>query len=89
MKLLNDLYHMQIMEGNLIANLRRNIDRIAHFHFADVPGRHEPGTGEVNYRKVLEAIAATNYDGYVAVEYRPTIDPLESLKTIQKMVADL
>jgi hydroxypyruvate isomerase len=88
-KLLDDLYHMQIMEGNLIANLRKYIDRIGHFHVADVPGRHEPGTGEINYRKVFEAIADTPYDGYVAMEYSPTIDPLESLKQIQKMAADL
>jgi hydroxypyruvate isomerase len=88
-KLLNDLYHMQIMEGNLIANLRKYIDRIGHFHVADVPGRHQPGTGEINYRNVLKAIAETNYQGYVAMEYSPTIDPLESLKQIQEMAADL
>jgi hydroxypyruvate isomerase len=88
-KLLNDLYHMQIMEGNLIANLRKYIDRIGHFHVADVPGRHQPGTGEINYRNVLRAIAETDYTGYVAMEYSPTIDPLESLKQIQQMVADL
>jgi hydroxypyruvate isomerase len=88
-KLLNDLYHMQIMEGNLIANLQKYIDRIGHFHVADVPGRHQPGTGEINYRNVLKAIAETNYEGYVAMEYTPTIDPLESLKQIQKMVSDL
>jgi hydroxypyruvate isomerase len=88
-KLLNDLYHMQIMEGNLIANLRKYIDRIGHFHVGDVPGRHQPGTGEINYRKVFEAIAGTHYDGYVAMEYGPTIDPLESLKQIQAMVSDL
>jgi hydroxypyruvate isomerase len=88
-KLLNDLYNMQIMEGNLIANLRKYIDRIGHFHVADVPGRHQPGTGEINYRNVLAAIADTKYEGYVAMEYGPTIDPLESLKQIQKMVADL
>jgi hydroxypyruvate isomerase len=88
-KLLNDLYHMQIMEGNLIANLRKYIDRIGHFHVADVPGRHQPGTGEVNYRNVLAAIADTKYEGYVAMEYGPTIDPLESLRQIQMMVADL
>jgi hydroxypyruvate isomerase len=88
-KLLNDLYHMQIMEGNLIANLQKYIDRIGHFHVADVPGRHQPGTGEINYRNVLKAIAETKYDGYVAMEYSPTIDPLESLRQIQKMVENL
>jgi hydroxypyruvate isomerase len=88
-KLLNDLYHMQIMEGNLIANLTKYIDRIGHFHVGDVPGRHQPGTGEVNWRNVFEAIAKTNYQGYVAMEYNPTIDYLESLKQIQQMTADL
>lgn len=88
-KLLDDLYHMQIMEGNLIANLTRYIDRIGHFHVADVPGRHQPGTGEINYRNVLEAIAKTSYQGYVAMEYGPTIDFLESLQQMQRMTADL
>ena len=88
-KLLDDLYHMQIMEGNLIANLTKYIDRIGHFHVGDVPGRHQPGTGEINYRNVFEAIAKTNYTGYVAMEYSPTIDYLESLREVQRIVADL
>jgi hydroxypyruvate isomerase len=53
-KLLFDIYHVQIMEGNLIENIRSNIDRIGHFHVGDVPGRHEPGTGEINYRNGLK-----------------------------------
>ncbi len=80
---------MQIMEGNLIANLQKYIDRIVTFDATNVPGRHQPGTGEVNYRNVLKAIAETKYEGYVAMEYTPTIDPLESLKEIQKMASDL
>ena len=53
--LLFDIYHQQITEGNLIANITASIDKITHFHVADVPGRHEPGTGEINYRNVLRA----------------------------------
>src|SRR6516164_9708609 len=55
-KLLFDIYHVQIMEGNLIESIRSNIDRIGHFHVGDVPGRHQPGTGEINYRNVFKAI---------------------------------
>jgi hydroxypyruvate isomerase len=77
-KLLFDIYHMQIMEGNLIDNIRSNIDRIDHFHIADVPGRHEPGTGEINYRNVLKAIydLGDRFQGYVSAEYK-SVAPLE------------
>jgi hydroxypyruvate isomerase len=77
-KLLFDIYHVQIMEGNLIDNIRSNIDRIGHFHVGDVPGRHEPGTGEINYRNVFKAIyeAGERFQGSVALEYRP-VAPLE------------
>lgn len=71
-KMLFDIYHQQITEGNVIRNLTENIDHIGHFHVADNPGRHEPGTGELNYVNILKAIAATNYDGYVALEYGPS-----------------
>ena len=67
-KMLFDIYHQQITEGNVIRNITENIDRIGHFHVADNPGRKEPGTGELNYRKIFEAIASTNYDGFVALE---------------------
>jgi len=77
-KLLFDIYHVQIMEGNLINNLRENIDRIGHFHVGDVPGRHEPGTGEINYRNVFKAIydLGDRFQGSVALEYSP-LTPLE------------
>ncbi len=71
-RLLYDIYHQQITEGNLIDTIRQNISLIGHFHLADVPGRHEPGTGEINYRNVLAAIAATGYAGYVGCEYSPS-----------------
>jgi hydroxypyruvate isomerase len=77
-KLLFDIYHVQIMEGNLIQSIRANIDRIGHFHVGDVPGRHQPGTGEINYRNVFKAIydQGDRFRGSVALEYSPTV-PLE------------
>lgn len=79
-KMLYDIYHMQIMEGNLIATIRNNIQHIGHFHTAGVPGRHELDENqEIYYPAVMRAIAATEYDGYVAHEYTPTRDPIPSL----------
>lgn len=72
MKLLFDIYHQQITEGNLIQNITNNIGKIGHFHLADVPGRHEPGTGEINYGNVFAAIAKTPYAAYVGCEYSPS-----------------
>ena len=66
-----DDYHMQMMEGNLIDTIRQNLEHIGHIQIADVPGRHEPGSGEINYANVLAAIEASGYDGYVALEYVP------------------
>jgi hydroxypyruvate isomerase len=80
-KLLYDAYHMQIMEGDLIRTIRDNIQYIAHFHCAGVPGRHEiDDTQEVNWHAVATAIADLNFQGYIAQEFTPTRDPLASLK---------
>jgi len=80
-KLLYDAYHMQIMEGDLIRTIRDNIQYIAHFHCAGVPGRHEiDDTQEVNWHAVAKAIADLNFQGYIAQEFVPTRDPLTSLK---------
>jgi hydroxypyruvate isomerase len=79
-KLLFDIYHQQITEGNLIANITANIGLIGHFHAADNPGRNELGTGEINYANVFKAIAATGYAGYVGLEYLPLADPAETLR---------
>jgi len=84
-KLLFDIYHQQITEGNLIQNITRNIDLIGHFHVADVPGRHEPGTGEIDYKNVFAAIAKTNYDGFIGLEYSPTGDAKEALLTTRRL----
>ena len=67
-----DIYHMQRMEGNLIATLHEHIGRIEHIQVADSPGRHEPGTGEIHYLNVLAALDALGYQGYVGLEYNPT-----------------
>ena len=80
-KLLYDIYHMQIMEGDLIDTIRQNIQWIAHFHTGGVPGRHElDGTQEVSWDGVMRAIADTGFHGYVAHEFVPSRDPLVSLR---------
>jgi hydroxypyruvate isomerase len=81
-KLLFDIYHQQITEGNLIANITSHIDEIGHFHVADNPGRYEPGTGEINYANVLPAINEAGYDRYVGLEFRPSKPTPEALKLI-------
>lgn len=73
-QILYDVYHQQITEGNLINNIRTHISRIGHFHVADVPGRQEPGTGEINYRNVFRAIRETGFDGFVAFECMLSMD---------------
>jgi len=79
-KMLYDIYHMQIMEGDLIATIRKNIKHIGHFHTAGVPGRHELDENqEIYYPAVMRAIAETGYSGYVAHEYTPMRDPIKSL----------
>jgi hydroxypyruvate isomerase len=80
-KLLYDIYHMQIMEGDLIATIRENIQWIGHFHTGGVPGRHElDNTQEVQWDGVMRAIADAGFKGYVAHEFEPTGDPLVSLR---------
>ena len=71
MALLYDLYHMQIMEGDLAPTLSRNIEGIAHIQIADTPGRHEPGTGEINVPFILDHLDRIGYAGWVGCEYRP------------------
>jgi hydroxypyruvate isomerase len=67
-----DAYHMQRMEGDLTATLDEYWDLISHIQIADVPGRGEPGTGEINYRFVLDHLDRNGYQGYVGLEYRPS-----------------
>ena len=80
-KLLYDIYHMQIMEGDLVRTIQQNIQWLAHFHTGGVPGRHElDGTQEVQWDGVMRGIVAANFQGYVAHEFVPTRDPLTSLR---------
>jgi hydroxypyruvate isomerase len=83
--MLFDIYHHQIMEGNVIQDITRNISKIAHFHVADVPGRHEPGSGEINYANVFRAIASTGYQGFVGLEFKPSRNAEETLKDVLKI----
>ena len=76
-KIQHDLYHMQRMEGNLVANLREYIAVIGHVQIADSPGRGEPGTGEIHYPFVLATLEDLGYDGYVGLEYNPTMEITE------------
>ena len=80
-QLLYDIYHMQIMEGDVIRTIRDNRDWIGHYHTGGVPGRHElDGTQELNYHAIAAAIAATGFRSFVAHEFEPTRDPLTSLR---------
>jgi hydroxypyruvate isomerase len=79
-KLLYDIYHMQIMEGDVIRTIRDNKDHIAHYHTGGVPGRHEiDETQELNYPAIVRAILETGYQGYLGQEYIPAREPLASL----------
>ena len=78
-RLLFDIYHEQVQEGNVIRTLSEAADIVAVFHVADNPGRNDPGTGEMNYQNIYKAIQKTGYSGYVAMEYLPLGDPVESL----------
>ncbi len=80
-KLLYDIYHMQIMEGDVVATLRENMDYIGHIHTGGVPGRNEiDDTQELNYPAICRAIVETGFDGYLAHEFLPTADPIASLR---------
>ena len=85
-KLLYDIYHMQIMEGDVIRTIRDNHEHIAHFHTGGIPGRHEIDQGqELFYPAVMRAIRDTGFTGFVAQEFIPTRDPLTSLREAAKI----
>jgi hydroxypyruvate isomerase len=85
-KVLFDCYHMQIMEGNLVNNIRANIEFIGHFHSAGVPGRHELNKGETDYPFVIRAAGEAGYDKYFGLEYWPTYDNMQSIRDVLKYV---
>jgi hydroxypyruvate isomerase len=85
-KILYDIYHAQIMEGDVIRTITDHIDWIGHFHTGGVPGRHDiDDTQELYYPAVCRAILATSYDGFVAHEFVPKKDPLETLARCVKL----
>ncbi|MDF2668344.1 MAG: hydroxypyruvate isomerase [Paenibacillus sp.] len=79
-RLVFDVYHQQVTEGNVIRNATGYRDRINHYHIADNPGRKQPGTGELNYLNILNAIKQTGFDGYVGLECGYTIDTDSALE---------
>lgn len=82
---LYDFFHEQIAEGNLIEKLEKNIDHVGLVHVADVPGRHQPGTGEINYKNIYRKLAQLNYKNMVAMEFLPSGDPASQLRVAREM----
>jgi len=80
-----DLFHEQIAEGNLIEKLEKNIQHVGLIHIADVPGRHKPGTGEINFANIFRKLRDLKYDRMVAMEFLPTGDPVEELRAAREM----
>jgi hydroxypyruvate isomerase len=79
-----DIYHMQIMEGDLMRSIQRLLPLIAHMQVADNPGRNEPGTGEINYLRILEQVDMLGYPGWIGCEYRPVADTIAGLSWAKK-----
>lgn len=86
-KLLLDIYHAQIEEGNLVSIIRQCRDHIGHVHIADVPGRHEPGTGEINYTRIANTFREIEYDGVIGLEAYPKDDATHALERFREVFA--
>ena len=84
-QLLYDFYHQQIAAGNLISNLEKSLPHLGLVHIADVPGRHLPGTGEINYENIFRKLVDLNYTGVVAMEFLPEGDPVAQLRSAREM----
>jgi len=84
-KFLYDFFHEQISAGNLIAKLEKNLDLIDLVHVADVPGRHHPGTGEINYSNIFRKLGELRYSRYVAMEFHPLSDPVRELREAREL----
>jgi len=82
---LYDIYHEQMGFGNLIEKLDKHIDVVGLIHVADVPGRHDPGTGEINYANIYRELAQLNYRRNVAMEFRPSGDPVAALRAAKAL----
>ena len=90
-KLLFDIYHVQVTDGDLIRQIREHIDSIGHFQIGDHPGRMQPGTGEINYRNVFRAIYELQqdgkYDGYAGLEYHPSVPLPQTMAEVRKLAS--
>lgn len=86
LRLLYDVYHTQVMEGNILNTIKENISLIGHFHSAGVPGRHELDNGELNYPFITRKLDELGYQGYFGLEYFPALDSETSLKRIKELV---
>ena len=84
-KVLYDIYHMQLMAGNVIKALEKNIDQLGYIHLADARGSHEPGTGELNYDNILKALDSMGYTGFVGFELLPSGSDEKAFKAIQRI----
>jgi hydroxypyruvate isomerase len=84
-KVLYDIYHMQLMAGNVIKTLEKNIDQLGYIHLADVPGSHEPGTGELNYENILRALNSMGYAGFVGFELFPSKTDQKAFEAIKRI----
>lgn len=85
LRVLYDVYHMQLNEGSICDNIRSYGDQFGHIHVADVPGRHEPGTGEINYPNVIACLEKTGYAGLVGFELIPETTTAEAVKAIMRL----
>ena len=85
-RILFDIYHQQISEGNVIRNIRNNIDLIGHFHIGDNPGRNQPGTGELNYANIFKAIQETGYDRWLAFECGRTVEVPDLVRDMHVLI---
>ena len=86
LKIVFDIYHMQIMEGNIIDTVKKNIDMIAHFHMAGVPGRAELWGGELDYLSIISNIEQLGYNGYFTLEYFPVLESGDSLRKVKQFL---
>jgi hydroxypyruvate isomerase len=84
LKILYDVYHMQLNEGSLCDNIIRYADQLGHIHVADAPGRHEPGTGEINYAKIFSCLEDAGYAGRIGFELFPLSSTAEAVKAIMR-----
>ena len=87
-KFLYDFFHEQISEGNLIEKLEKNIDYVGLVHIADVPGRHAPGTGEINFGNIFRKLTELSYDRYAAMEFLPLGDPVAELRAAREFAME-